>query len=56
MDKHIIVSFKTVPAVEDEKNLQVSIESSDPADTMDDIIGLLHSTLQSLANSIENEK
>lgn len=60
MDKQLTVSFKTVEPVDgadvDPKNVQVSIESSDPNDTIDDIIGLLHSTLQSLAYSVEDDE
>jgi hypothetical protein len=52
MNKQIIISFDETS----EKEVDVSIESTDPTDDINDIIALLHSTLQSLASGLSDEE
>lgn len=52
MNKQIIISF----AETSENEVDVNIESTDPADDINDIIALLHSTLQSLASGLSDEE
>lgn len=52
MNKQIIISF----AETSEKEVDINIESTDPTDDINDIIALLHSTLQSLAAGLSDEE
>lgn len=52
MNKQIIISF----AETSDNEVDVNIESTDPSDDINDIIALLHSTLQSLASGLSDEE
>lgn len=52
MNKQIIISF----AETSDNEVDVNLESTDPSDDINDIIALLHSTLQSLASGLSDEE
>lgn len=52
MNKKIIISFEETS----ESEVDISIESTDPSDGINDIVALLHSTLQSLASGLSDEE
>lgn len=52
MDKKLTITFaETTPG-----EVDIQLESSDPADDVNDIIALLHSTLQALSTGIPDEE
>lgn len=51
MNKKLTITFVETSPTE----VDISIESTDPADNINDIVALLDSTLRSLASGIEEE-